>query len=126
MAPEPATARPIEVNAPTHTLTWSISIRVCCLNWRSIIAAGDATAPLMITVRPSSWTTGVALGSPIAAENGPASTYVRPAMTKLAPSAIVVTVGAMSLGSSRQRTIAKLTPSSLKLSTAISAIRATA
>ena len=54
IAPEPAIASPIEVSAPTQTVTWSISIRVCCLNSRSISAAGEATAPLRITVSPSS------------------------------------------------------------------------
>ncbi len=76
-------------------MTWSISIRVCCLNSRSISAAGDATKPLRITVNPRTCTTGVALGSPIADENGPASANVTRAIIVLATSEIVVTVGAI-------------------------------
>ena len=47
-------------------------------------------------------------------------------MTRLETTEIVVTVGAISRGSSFQRTTARLTPSSLKLSTAIRARKATA
>ena len=47
-------------------------------------------------------------------------------MNELATSEIVVTVGAIACGLPGHRTIARLTPSSLKLSTAISAISATA
>ena len=58
--------------------------------------------------------------------NGPA-THIAPAMRRrLLPTATVLTVGAMRSGGSGQRTIARLTPSSLKDTTAISAMRAIA
>ena len=56
----------------------------------------------------------------------PASRYVAAAMIVLAINEIVFTVATIARGSPGQRTIARLTPSSLKLSTAISAISATA
>ena len=85
-----------------------------------------ATTPLITMATDISRTTLVASGSPIAEANAGAVSTTSPKSSRLDSTEMVLTVGAMPAGSSRHRTIAKLTPSSLKLSIASIATVATA
>ena len=82
--------------------------------------------PLRSTHRLIQRTTDVASGVPHRPANHGAVATAIPVMTTLIRIEIVVTVGAISSGSSGHRTMARLTPSSLKLSRASSATTATA
>ena len=116
----------MDVSAPTHPTTWSITIRRPARNSRCSSAAGVATMPSITMLAASRRTTFVASGAPISAQNAGAAATATSASITLDSVASVATVGAISRGDPGHRTIARLTPSSLKLRKASSASRATA
>ena len=93
---------------------------------RVISAAGTAVHASIRTDSVSSCTTNVASGALSACANSGAASSVAIHNSTLAMSATVLTVGAIFATSPGQRTTARLTPSSLTLSSVVSATSATA
>ena len=125
--PCPRARSTIETIAPSQLTTWSISIRRPARNSRCSSAAGVATTPLMIDAERRA--RGRRRWRP--ARPSPRRTRAPPPPRRRRRRCstaieIVATVGAISRGEPGQRTIARLTPSSLKLRTASSASSATA
>src|SRR5664280_2291290 len=100
---------------PSQELSWSAIIRCLDMNSRCSMAAGVATRPLIRMDTASTRITGVALTSPRAVEIQGAAATTAVVRSALVATAMVLTVGAMPRGSSGHRTMARLTPSSLKL-----------
>ncbi len=96
------------------------------MNPRVISAAGTAVHASMRIDSVSSCTTRVASGAFSAVANSGAAKSVASHSSPLQTIATVLTVGAMRETSPGQRTTARLTPSSLTLSSPLSATRATA
>ena len=127
IAPMPPSAAAIDTIAPSQLTTWSITIRRPARNSRCSSAAEVATTPLMTTLAASTRT--IARRRPARPwrrrSRAPRGRRRRRARGSTSVES-VATVGAISFGEPCQRTIARLTPSSLKLRTASSASRATA
>ena len=125
-APKPPSARASDNPVPDQVTVWSMTSRRRCWKRRCSSAAGPATIPLKTTETDMSRMMPAASGAPSRPATGPAVVYIARKSRTLPAVEIALTVPRTVSGSRSQRTTARLTPSSLKLSTARSATIATA
>ncbi len=126
IAPIPPQARPTDTRAPSHPLTWSAIILRSWRKFRSSSPTGVQTSPSSTMLSARTRMTSEAAGAPMAAAYLGAPKKQTAYMATLPVTAMVVTVGAISAGSPGQRTMARLTDRSLRLSMASRATHATA